>query len=136
MKLIHFLQYVFLTAIIMFGGYYLYCMYYPYKVIDVQNVTIAEKMKVGDALDYTLTYCKYIDISPIVYRKLVDGVIYTLNNSPARIPTGCNSVIINAGHVPNVPTGVYTLRLTSVYQVNAFREVVVDSETNEFTIAE
>lgn len=134
-KLFNLTQYFFLLCVLSFFAYWVYCLTYPYKIVDIYSATtIGENLIVGQPLTYKVKYCKYMDISPTVYRELVDGVIYSLNATSARTPMGCNEVIMYAGYVPDVASGKYVLKMKNVYQVNPFREIIVEFQTNKFTI--
>lgn len=136
MKLLNITIYTFFSLVLIFISYVVFCLVYPYKVVDINGDVkiIGTNLKSGDVLEYEVDYCKYMDLSPTVYRKLVDGVIYNLNSTSARTPTGCNKAIIHAGHIPDIGAGVYHLEITNVYQVNPFRTITVNFKSNTFNI--
>ena len=129
-------QYIFLTAILLLGGYYVYCMTWNYKIVEFKSDAIMEKSvyKIGDELTYTVDYCKYLPLAGKIYPELTDGVVYGLRNSESNAPVGCGKKIMSVGRTPNVHGGTYYIRMKAIYRVNPFREVTVEYHTNEFII--
>jgi hypothetical protein len=125
-----------IVAAYLFLAYFLFTSFYPYQVLDIQgNAEImGNTLKPGDPLEYKVSYCKYMNIPGTSYRELVDTVVYNLNSTKSNTPKGCATAIMDAGKVPQVPKGKYHLHIRIVYKINAFREITVPFETNEFTI--
>lgn len=135
MKLLNLTQYFFLVCILSFISYWIFCVTYPYKILEIKSVTSTkDRYYAGEPLEYVSDYCKYKDLSPTSYRELIDGVVYSLNATSANNPVGCHKVIMHAGYVPDIATGVYYLKMKNVYHVNPFRDVVVEFKTNKFEI--
>lgn len=134
-KLIDIYLYVSLTAILLLVGYYVYCVTWPYHVVDIKHAYADHDVyKVGDDLHYTISYCKYIDVGGTVFSELADGVIYNLKGTVSNAPVGCGEKIMSVGRVPDVPAGKYRIVTTAVYQVNPFRQIIVKYQTDEFEI--
>jgi hypothetical protein len=137
MKIINAIQYLYLVSILIFFSYYVFCMTYPYKVVDNMKdaQTVKNTLYTGEDMLYVIDYCKYMNLSPVASRQLVgEGIIYNLNNTSARAPLGCNIAIINPGKTPDVATGTYYLKIHNEFTVNPFRKIVVEFKSNEFKI--
>ena len=135
-KIIITLQYIFLTAILIFGGFYLYSSFYPFKVVEINSPAIMEhtEYKVGEEMAFVVTYCKYMSIPGQVYPELVDGVVYNLKSMVSNAGIGCGKKILSVGRTPDVVSGKYHIHMRTIYKVNDLRDVEVFFETNEFII--
>ena len=135
MKIFQTTQYIFLVAILTLFGYYIFCITYPYNVVDIKGAVVDHKeYKVGDDLHYTVNYCKYMPIKGVVFSELADGVVYNLKGTVSNSAVGCGEKIMTVGRTPDVPAGKYHISIRAVYQVNPFRQITVTYQTNEFEI--
>lgn len=110
---------------------------YPFKTIELKTPLKTDKQtyNAGDILYYTLDYCKYTKAPVHISRAYVDSVIYSTPDIEAQNPTGCRKSLISIP-VPNLPTGMYYLRVSYSYEVNPIRKITSTFNTNLFQIVE
>jgi hypothetical protein len=111
---------------------------YPYKPLVINNrpLPIEQKeIEMHETINYTLDYCKNMNIPVTIRRKLKDGIIFTLPEITTGVNTiGCR-VETYALEVPHsLPAGEYIMIIEYVYQVNPIREVVVTTHTEKFEV--
>lgn len=123
---------------------YMYFVFYPFKTIVVKrafvnNPTPAGQdlptVKAGTTLSYTVDYCKYTTKGSSVQRQIIsnaDAIPYPPVTSIAK--DGCHVVKIPLPISPITPPGVYKLRVSATYEVNALREITTNFETNNFRV--
>lgn len=135
MKKLHLFSYISLFFGYIAVGVIAFWLFWPYKVFELKSpITVDKKnYNAGDTLTYTVDYCKYKSLPATLYRSYVDGVIYNIASIVANNPTGCH-VTHPTTLVPNLPSGVYFIRLVFVYQVNPLRTITKTIETEPFNI--
>ena len=126
---------VFLFGIVALVGYWLL---YPYKPVTINRtpaLVVNKEVDRGGHLHYLIDFCKNSNITPIVSRTFVDGLVYTPAPYPApKNEIGCQ-VLKVAVYVPKaLPSGEYVLETTYTYQVNPIRHVEVTYSTEPFMV--
>lgn len=121
---------------ILVGFYYIYLLVYPFKTIkSIQpSVVVNKEVKAGEVLTVTKDYCKYTPVTARLIRNLIDGVSIPLPEVESALPEGCHIVNVIIPIPEYVPTGVYTLKTTSVYKVNPVREININEFTEQFKV--
>ena len=83
----------------------------------------------------TIDYCKHRNVQVDVSRELIDGIVYTLPEISSNFPEGCHKIDVARVTIPEqVQPGTYKLRLTAVFNVNAFQQQTQVVETEEFEV--
>lgn len=116
-----------------------YSLFWPVRTLELQTTGPIQIetpfVHRGDVLKYTLSYCKYTDLSSIVHRTFIDGQIITLNDTAGRLPKGCHTAAVSTAVVPTtINTGVYHLDVNVEYDINPFRKEFVHYQTTSFTV--
>lgn len=108
---------------------------YPYKPFVVNNVTSEiETINPGETYKYSVSYCKYSNLSALVSKTLVNDILIPFSPYESNIPTGCQTRDVYTEIPDYVPSGVYHIHIVSAYQVNPIRNVTVFYETPAFII--
>lgn len=113
-----------------------YWLLHPFKTITINtNILPTDKMEytAGETLIYTLDYCKYIKNPVSISRAFIDGVVYSMPDITASNPCGCNVMKISV-QVPNLPSGVYKMKVSYTYHINPLRDITTTVYTNAFKI--
>ena len=111
---------------------------YPYKPIEFKNdkfkVNVCEVTR-GSYVTYFVSYCKNSDVTPVVTRTFVDGIIYTMPQDPQPcLKKGCHDVKFFI-YVPKaLPEGTYSIKSTYSFKVNPIRKIDIYGETVEFEV--
>lgn len=110
---------------------------YPYNPLEFKSPIkiLTKHVKAGDHLQYTIDYCKNIDIPATLTKEFVDGVVFATSPVITNNPQGCSNTV-GVTVVPNIPSGKYKIRFTYVYKVNPLREISVTTESDDLFIIE
>lgn len=117
-----------------------YLLFWPYKIAEYPKGPLKilnenKVVKVGEKIQYELSYCKYTYKQPDTTRALQGSIVYTLPEIFSNYKLGCNKVVINSDTVPDaVPPGQYTLHIKEEYRVNVLRTVTYEVYTEVFNV--
>jgi hypothetical protein len=118
--------------------YFSFLFYWPYKVIEFDSKTLQtskQQYKRGEAFVYTVKYNKFMAIPATVIRSFEDGIVYQLPTTQTDNPAGRQCFSNNSITIPSyLPPGNYIMRMTLIYKVNSFREIIYKLQTNKFEI--
>jgi len=109
---------------------------YPYKIAEFETPfeIVNPVVKRGDRVRYVIKYCKWVDVSPMITKFFVDGVIFETPKSQSIIPVGCGEIISDA-YVPKaLPAGTYTIKTVAEYKVNPIRTIKIINHTKSFVV--
>lgn len=131
-----------ITVAIIFGFYVAFLVFWPYKPLEILSpnpleiVNENKTVRVGEEIEYRISYCRNTDQQARVTRTLHDGMIYILPELWTNTGTGChNDAIISTSIVPKtLPPGKYFLHLNVQFQVNKIRMISYTLMTEEFTV--
>ena len=117
---------------------FIHWSFWDYKTIEFKGdyKTAQLTYKQGDIGSYTVDYCKYTDVAPILTKKFVDGVVFTTSDTKAVIKQGCGTQLINFEIPPTLPPGRYRLVIDLEYNVNPIRSIKITHQSNWFTVLE
>jgi len=115
-----------------------YWSFYSYKPIVFNNAPFPvdkQTVKAGDTITYTVGYCKYMNITPIVTRYFADGIIYMLSSNPASIKSiGCGTTKVQIVIPPTLMPDTYYIGIEYAYKVNPIRNISVGAKTIPFKV--
>lgn len=123
---------------------YMFFVFYPFKTFVVNRAYVNNPIpvggdlptvKTGETLFYSVDYCRYTDKGSSVHRQIVSdasAIPYPPVTSVSK--TGCHVVSIPLPISDVTPPGVYKLRVSATFQVNALREITTNFETNSFRV--
>lgn len=118
--------------------YVYYLLFFPIKTIVFKNTPFPVAKEVlhrGEAVPFTVSYCKYTLGESQIIAGIADGVVITLGTKEAISIPGCHTVKSEYWKVPqNTPSGIYHLVFIDSFPVNQFRTVQVASQTQNFTV--
>ena len=133
--------FVSLTWIFFFLGFilmlhYIYQLVQPYKPINIKTFqTVKDTYKKGESLTINVDYCKYEDVRAEVYPELVDGRRYFYADYFSNFPIGCSKIILSQWIIPfEVPEGNYIFKVTTKVEVNPYKTIIQEFETNKFSV--
>jgi len=136
----------YLTFVLVFGialatGYFIVLVRQQQLVIRVLEQPLHVEIKELDGDDpllYTIDYCKYLDITPLMTRELVAldrrNLIIMLPITAGSLPVGCHKFILSEFLPQNIPPGKYLLRITRVYRTPTLFDDPIVLETEPFYI--
>jgi len=141
-KLYYFISWVAIFCAIGLTILVIFWLTYPYRIAEQTAPTkiLTPVVRNGEEVRYELSFCKYMDITPIESRRqIVDGLIYRLPEAAPRVlDTGCRTVIATTPIIlPECAECFHKevyLQLTAIYQVNPLRRVEVTFTTDKFII--
>jgi hypothetical protein len=136
------LYYLSVTTIILAAvmiGYVLFYSLYPFQTVDYSNspFPILNENKIvraGEEIKYEVKYCRYTDLVTHATRSLENDRIYTFQNIDVKSPEGCHTSITGVLIPKDITPGTYKLVSTLTWNINAFRAVVKQVETEEFIV--
>jgi len=114
-----------------------YWMLYPYKVITFNDSVFPMSTKVakaGQIVSYKVDYCKTTDLSSSVTREFVNALIYVTPTTINHRPKGCHVFTMGVVVHKELPPGEYYLHMTYRYKVNPIKEIIVEHNTEKFTV--
>ena len=116
----------------------LFWEFYPYQPLVLNKPTfpmITKTVYPGNLLTYQVDYCKYMNLSAMITRHVINGYDYTMPTVLGDKTTGCGVSNISFTLPKETPSGVkYKLEIIYKYQVNPLREIVVKEVTDPFTV--
>jgi hypothetical protein len=120
-------------------GYIGYLAFWPVKTIEVigndKILNPNKQVRIGDALIYQITYCKYTKAEAHIHRTLAGQITYPLPDSTNNIQPGCRTAISRNTIIPEgISPGRYRLELTATYHVNPLRAIDVSHHSESFDI--
>ena len=131
------LRWLIIPPLMIYACTVVYWLAFPYKVIDVNSITIQNTDKVvkqGGVLIYKIDYAKHMDIVGTVHRQLVNTYTITYSDTVAMSPVGAK---VTNTHLP-IPEyaspGTYHLLWKVKYQVNPMRSIIVTVLSDEFFV--
>lgn len=136
-KTFYFFSYLVILSAIVVMSVVGFWLFYPYKttefrdkIIKVENDTV----KAGEEISYSVSYCKYTDVTPEISKTFVDGIIYVAPGAVSTTKKGCGVNKIHVTVPKNLPPGVYHLELSYRYKVNPVRTIIINTQTEKFTV--
>lgn len=111
---------------------------YPYNVITFNGDFVVKQPMVrqGGYLEYTSSYCKHMDITAIITRSFVDGIVYTTPSSTTNRDAGCHTMGVGINVPEGLPPGEYHIEILFEYRVNPIRTIVYKNNTKKFVVLE
>lgn len=119
--------------------YNVYLRFYPFKTVVINKIELlTPSIKQGGILKYRVDYCRYTDAPTTVYKTVQD-----VNDSSLRYPMastdgvsvpGCHVIDRSVQIDPLIPSGVYYLDVTSLYDVNEVQTSRLNFKVGNFTI--
>lgn len=130
--------YILILFAIILLGYIIFSIFYPFNVAVIKNdpaPTDKSQYYPGDRLIYTLESCVYIDGPTIITKSFVNDIVYILPEKHVNQYTGCRTEDISSTVIPhNLPPGKYHLLFRAEHEINSFRQVTIEWETQEFEV--
>jgi hypothetical protein len=114
-----------------------YWTLFPKTPIEFEPVhkVITKTVESGDYLAYQVKYCKYLDISPLVSKAFVDGIVYEIPQAVYEAyKPGCGVAEVRLYVPRNLPPGQYYIQTTHRYQVNPIQKVDIVTTTEKFEV--
>lgn len=114
-----------------------YWLFYPMKVIEFNKEVKTDRTeyKPGDRITYTISYCKYKNVSGVLLRALVNGTRTEFTPARGNMDMGCHTINRSDLVIPDYSdNGIYHLEATAEYKVNPVRKITVSWSSNEFII--
>lgn len=138
-----------LSYVLILGGIvalftYLFFVFYPFKTFVVKSANVINPIpkgqtlptvKAGGVLTYSVDYCRYTSKGSTVDRQIVSdtsAIPYPPVTSVSK--PGCHVISIPLAISPITPPGIYKLRVSATFQVNALRNITTNFETNSFKV--
>ena len=133
------LFFMWLGIVIAFGLIVLvtYWLVYPYNILtftEGNGTFIETTIKRGDFLRMHQNSCKTIDISSMINRQFVDGVIYQVPTVRANRPMGCTQNIEYIYIPDSLPYGEYYIQTFITFQPNPLRTINYTVRTEMFKV--
>lgn len=116
--------------------HYIYQLVQPYKAIDIKTFhTVKNIYEKGEALTLNVDYCKYEDVRAEVYPELINDRRYFYADYFSNFPIGCNKLVLSQWIIPfEIPEGTYTFKVTTKVEVNPYKTIIQEFQTNEFSV--
>ena len=115
-----------------------YWTFYPYKplVIESPVEVITKDVWVGEFVLVKYNFTKNTSVQPVIRKSLVDGIVFLLPNThPINRAGGREDKVVSTLIVPStVPCGEYYIKYVATYEMNPIRTVIVEYESETFTI--
>lgn len=117
-----------------------FCLYlgfnliYPFKISHTTFTVLTPKVKAGGQLALLADYCKWMDVSGMSTRQLVDGIVIDLPPATTNLPVGCNKIIRYIPIPTDVPPGKYRYHTTVKYEISKLRTVDVATTSPQFEV--
>lgn len=127
---------VFATLFTMYLGYLLF---YPVEVIkpNVQPYKVLTPVVYqGGILKYEINACKFVEVTALASRRLVDGVVINLPMTTNNVKKGCFKSPTQVVVPMEVPPGEWRLQLDIEYKINSFRSITYHFITQQFEVKE
>jgi hypothetical protein len=114
-------------------------LFYPYEPLKIQSIKILDTDQVlhpGERMAYEIEFTKYIDISGVVNRSLVDGVIINVPAFTSYMPVGHRTVRDYIDLPAFIDPDKYKLAISFDYEVSSFPKRIVHyrAESNTFEV--
>lgn len=125
------------VGMIAFFGVLLYWMFIPLNVMTVVSPAsiLTPEVYPGENLVYEIDYCKYVDKSAVVTRRLINGEVIALPTITTDAATGCHQLLIATTTIPeHLDPGVYSLEVALDYHLNPIRHAHYEFKTEEFVV--
>jgi len=121
--------------------YVLFYSFFPFRTVEYTQMPFPvlnenKVVRAGEELRYQVGYCRYTDLPTRSARSLQNDFIYTLPSVEVKSPVGCNTSITIVLIPKETFPGKYKLVSTLTWEINAFRTIIKQVETEEFTIIE
>lgn len=131
------LGFMFLTIIGIISVAYL--LYYPEEVIkpNVQPYKVLNEnhqIKRGEELIYMVDACKDREITGLIDRRFVDGIIVSTPAQLGTVKKGCSQTPVSIQIPDKLALGVWHLELYLYYQVNPLRVEQYHFKTESFEV--
>ena len=126
-----------IVSALLLGCVMIFWMVYPYKTIEFKDEKFyvsTKEVKQGDAIKFVARYCKYTHLPALVARSFMNDIFYAIPYVTTNRPTGCDDSVIAVKVPQELPAGTYYLKTRYIYQVNPIRTIVVEMNTDDFTV--
>jgi len=135
LPILGYLALAFMGGCLIIAYIWLFC---PYKTIEFNSdFKMAKTVYTqGEETFYTIDYCKYTDVNPVIKKKFIDGIIFTAENNSAQLAKGCRVQAVPILIPDTLPVGKYKLEVELVYKVNPVRNINIVHYSNWFTVVE
>jgi hypothetical protein len=137
-KIYHWLSAATLATALVLVFLFAYLLFYPIKTVEFRPgsfQTSKTKYKNGEVLSYRLAYHKYTKLPGVVIPSFVDGIVFQLPAMQTNNPMGEHDFVKTSFVIPEcLPPGNYTLQMTIIYKINAFRDITHYVRTNQFEV--
>ena len=133
----HVYLYVCLTIITIGSVTLGYWALWPVKVIEFNPVVTTDKTLYhpGERITYTISYCKFTDLSGTVDRAIINGTRTTFTQITGNMTTGCHTVSVSDLVIPDyLDDDVYHIEASIEYQINPLRTQIAKWKTQEFKV--
>ncbi len=128
---------IFLALLLIFiVGFWLLYPYKPLVLNTPKFKVLTPIVKQGGVLQYVSDYCKYMKLSATTTRSFVNGIIYNVPSIDTNRPCGCFKTTFQVDIPKELPVGKFYMHLIYKYKVNPIRTIVVEQNTEEFTVIE
>jgi hypothetical protein len=114
-----------------------YWLVYPYKTTvfkDAMFPVVTKVVKSGANIEYISNYCKYINLPALATREFRNQLIFTTPSVITNRDLGCHVLSFTIPVPLELPPGKYILHQVYEYQVNPIRTVVLQHDTEPFTV--
>lgn len=127
-----------LFIIIIGGVYFAYIKYYPFNVLEINNLpypVLNSPVQSGDQLQYKIDVCKNRALVARVSPQIVGDVVIALDSYHSNVEAGCNITVIGNVVIPEfTPSGTYYAKITITYAIHPWRDVTYVAYTENFEV--
>jgi len=142
-KLIYWLSIGILACGAYLSGLISVMLYYPYKVIDIQQpieiISSGNIVISGEDILLHVKYHKYKDVSAEVYYQLYNHdtkIYYSLKTESSNLPMEQCGIIKGINIPKYVRAGTYSMVITIVYRINAIRVITYKAKSEKFMLVD
>jgi len=136
--LFHWISFSIILSAMGLLGYILYLLYFPFKPMEYKYTTLPilkKQVKRGEAIQFTMDYCRNTDIPTTVYRQFVNDVLVYLPTVESRGAKGCRQILVNTVIAPEaLPSGKAHYEFSVHVKVNPLRTITYELRTEDFEI--
>lgn len=130
--------YILLLLAIILLSYTLFSLLYPFNVAEIKNNPVPTDKQFyypGERIIYTLDSCVYIGGPTVITKSFIDDIVYILPSINVNQYKGCRKETISSTIIPhNLPPGKYHLLFRAEHEINTFRQVTIEWQTQEFEV--
>lgn len=123
----------------LFVVYVMYLLFWPFKVIDIENadnIQVGKKVYVaGEQISYTIKYCKYLDVAATSHPYLQNSTLVFFTPYTSNQPPQCKTATITNYTIPlGTAPGKYRIGNDFEYKVNPLRTMYYRWKSEEFEV--